>query len=126
MKNKTSQEPSEFFQEMSTEMGTMRVGASARGLRLPASWVRKICLARAALNGTEGSQDILHPVMHPFLDSISLTVSRLRPLLMGNASSHLIPHQTAWVPISCMEGICQHMRATEWWLLQRLVDSCCC
>ena len=40
MKNKTSQEPSEFFQEMSTETGTMRVGASAWGLRLPASWVR--------------------------------------------------------------------------------------
>lgn len=59
----------------------------------------------------------------PFLDSISLTVSRSKPLLMGNASPHLIPHQTAWVPISCVEGIYQSMKAAEWWLLQRLVDS---
>ena len=82
----------------------------------------KICLARVALNGTDGSQDILHPVMHP-LPGLDQSVSRPRPLLMGNASPHLIPHQTAWVPISCVEGIYQSMKAAEWWLLQRLVDS---
>ena len=59
----------------------------------------------------------------PFLDSFSPDVSRPRPLLVRNASPHLIPHQIGWVPISCMEDICQCMRAAMWWLLKQLVGS---
>lgn len=63
----------------------------------------------------------------PFLHSFSPTVSRPRPLLSKEPpllSCHLIPPQIEWIPISCMEGNHQCMKAAAGpWLLKQQVSS---